>query len=172
MNTITELLIYVLLGVFFYLYDINYHKYDNTCTDTTRKKITFNFNILFHHIISTSFFHFGWLSTNKNILLLYTIFGIIILIHWKIFGECIFNIHARNNCNGNYNFPLHQIYKSIIPEFIYPLFMPEVFLPISVIKLILLYKYNNPLLVNIIVISLVFLLYTYNYKKKQDDTGL
>lgn len=174
MRVITELLIYILFGLLFYLYDINYYKYDNICTDTTIKKITFNANLLFHHIISTSFFHFAWLSANKNILLLYVIFGTIIFIHWKIFGDCIFHIHAKNNCNGNYNFPVHQIYKSIIPKFIYPLFKPQIFIFIAFIKLALLYKYNDPSLlykINIIIISFI-IIYYYNYKKKKDDTGL
>lgn len=168
MNTITELLLYVLIGVFFYIYDINYYKYDNSCTDTTIKKIEFNFNILFHHIISTSFFHFAWLSTNKNILLLYIILGIIIFIHWKIFGDCIFNIYAKNNCNGNYNFSLHQIYQSIIPESIYPLFKPEFFLILAVIKLSLLYKYDDPSVLSKINIIIISFITVYVYKKKKD----
>lgn len=173
MRLITELFIYVLIGLLFYLYDIKTQKYSQDCTSTKSKKITFNLNLLLHHIISTSFWHFAWLSTNKNILLLYIIFGIIIIGHWKIFGDCIFSLKARQNCNGKYDFPMHNIHKLIIPRIIYPYFNMYYMYIITIIKLLILYKYNNPSIlfnINMIIIS-VTILYS-SYKKKQDDTGL
>lgn len=175
MRVITELLIYMLLGLLFYLYDIKTQKYNPDCTNTAPKKITFNLNLLLHHIISTSFWHFAWLSTNKNILLFYIIFGTIIVGHWKIFGDCIFSLKAREHCNGKYDFPMHHIHQSIIPRIIYPYFNMYYMYIIAIIKLLLLYKYNDPSIlykINIIIISFI-IIYSYNtYKKKQLDTGL
>lgn len=173
MNALTEILIFIILGTLFYIYDIKTQKYNPDCTNTTPKKISFNLNILFHHIISSSILPYGWLSNNKYILTFYILFFLIIILHWKIFGDCIFSLKARQDCNGNYNFP--HINQLIMPKYLKSFFNARYIGPIVLIKLILLYKYNDPSIlykINIIIISFIIILYSYNYKKKQDDTGL
>ncbi len=176
MKVKTEISLYVLLGFFFYLIDINTKTYDKSCIDTGIKKMKFNLNILFHHIISTSFFHFAWLSTNPYILFFYVFFAIIVVIHWKIFGDCIFNIHARKQCNGNYNFPMGEMHTNPIIKifFLEKIFNAFYFLtPIVILKLIIYYKYkdrNILAIMNIFILSIMLIIN--KFYLNTNDTGL
>lgn len=164
MNIILDILFYITLGFFFYIYDIKSNNYQH-CHDS----IKLNINILLHHIISTSFLLFGCLSNNKYILISNLILFIIVLIQFNIIGGCVFTINAQKQCSGNYSFPMNSIHSKIVPNFIYPYYLASI--SILIIKLILLYKYNDPSIlfkINIIIISFM-ILYFYSYKKKKDN---
>lgn len=124
-ETVKEILLYIFIGFLVYLYDIFKTKYDKDCTNTFRKKIYFNINVLIHHIVASSFLTFGWLSTNKTILIWYFIIAVYIYSHWKLLdNQCIISINASDLCNGNYNFytpiilPYDTRFRSLILLFV------------------------------------------------------
>lgn len=93
---IKDLTYIILLGFLSYLADIstapkNYYK---KCIN----KVNFNVKLLFHHII-IMFIFFGWLSTNKYLLVLYAFIPFILIIHWKINNNrCVMTEDINSMC--------------------------------------------------------------------------
>lgn len=64
--------------------------------------------IVFHHILST-FMHYGWLTNDKRILLLYIFANIFILSGWAIHGHCVMTRYVNRRCGLNKKLPFRDL---------------------------------------------------------------
>ncbi len=99
MNVYYEISLFFILGFVEFILDLILYK--NLYTNCNHLFI-FYIELLFHHIIGI-FTAFGWLSSNKYVLMLYVFTTISVIIQWNVMkflgkGKCIISNNTNRLC--------------------------------------------------------------------------
>ena len=85
-----DLLIFLLIGIVFFLVDVTTFEYNNKSVYPI---------LLLHHVINI-FAQFGFLASDKRLLLLYVFAPIVTIAHWKTNNnQCVLTETVNRNCN-------------------------------------------------------------------------